>query len=145
MWLILSSTTTSKNICVNGDYWIIMRESGTHIKPEIVPARAHKKTKPDINTVTSTHEGERIPQVHLAPFTEIIGTATEVDSTKDEVRIVLTSSKRVSILIPRQQIAGESKLPEPDQYISILRTDSGYNILIHPLDQEHRASRANAM
>lgn len=83
--------------------------------------------------------------MHLAPFTEIIGKATEVDSTKDEVRIVLTSSKRVSILIPRQQIAGESIFPEPDQWISILRTDSGYNILIHPLDQEHCASRAHAM
>ncbi len=113
-----------------------MRRVNAHIKPEIVSTRAH--------TVTSTHDGERITHVHLAPFTEIIGKATEVDSTKDEVRIVLTSSKRVSILIPRQQIAGDSKLPEPDQYISILRTDSGYNILIHPLDQEHRASRAHA-
>ena len=122
----------------------MMRRVRAHIKPEIVPARSHKKTKPDINTVTSTHDEEQIPQVHLAPFNEITGKVNKVDSTKDEVRIVLTSSKRVSILIPRQQIAGESKLPEPDQLISILRTDSGYNILIHPLDQEHRASRAHA-
>ncbi len=119
-----------------------MRRVRAYIKPEIVLARAHKKTKPTIESVTSIHDGERIPQVHLAPFTEIIGKATEVDSTKDEVRIVLTSSKRVSILIPRQQIACESKLPEPDQLISILRTDDGYQILTHPLDQEHRASGA---
>ena len=78
-----------------------MRKVRAHIKPEIVPARAHKKTKSDIETVTSTHDGEQIPQVHLAPFTEIIGKVNEVDSTKDEVRLVLTSSKRVSILIPR--------------------------------------------
>ena len=129
---------------MNSDYYIMIEGVRSHIKPEIVPARAQKKTKSDINIVTSTHDGEQIPPVHLAPFTEIIGKVNEVDSTKDEVRIILTSSKRVSILIPRQQIAGESKLPEPDQLISILRTDSGYNILIHPLDQEHRASRAHA-
>ncbi len=120
----------------------MMKRVRAHRKPETVPTRAHKKTKSEINTVTSIHDGERITQVHLTPFTEIIGKATEVDSTKDEVRIVLTSSKRVSILIPRQQIACESKLPEPDQLISILRTDDGYQILTHPLDQEHRASGA---
>ncbi len=113
-----------------------------HRIPETVPTRAHKKTKSEINTVTSTHEGERITQVHLVPFMELIAKVDEVDSTRDEVRLLLTSSKRVSIIIPRQQIAGESKLPEPDQLISILRTDDGYQILTHPLDQEHRASGA---
>ena len=116
-----------------------------HRKPETVPTRAHKKTKSEINTVTSTHDGERITQVHLAPFTEIIAKVDEVDSTRDEVMLVLTSSKRVSIIIPRQQIAGESILPEPDQYISILRTDGGYNILIYTHDQvraRRRGTRA---
>ena len=102
-----------------------------HRKPETVPTRAHKKTKSEINTVTSTHDGERITQVHLAPFTEIIAKVDEVDSTRDEVRLVLTSSKRVSIIIPRQQIAGESTLPKPDESISVLRTDTGYKILTH--------------
>ena len=111
---------------------------------QLIQARAHKKTKSDINTVTSTHDEEQIPLVHLAPFNEITGKVNKVDSTKDEVRIVLTSSKRVSILIPRQQIVDESILPQSDQYISILRTDSGYNILTHPLDQKHRASGANS-
>jgi len=116
-----------------------------HRKPETVPTRAHKKTKSEINTVTSTHDGERITQVHLAPFTEIIAKVDEVDSTRDEVRLVLTSSKRVSIIIPRQQIAGESTLPKPDQQISILRTDSRYKILIYTHDQvraRRRGTRA---
>lgn len=109
----------------------MMKGVRAHRKPETAPTRAHKKTKSEINTVTSTHDGERIPQVHLAPFTEIIAKVDEVDSTRDEVRLVLTSSKRVSIIIPRQQIAGESILPEPDQLISILKTDDGYQILTH--------------
>ena len=108
-----------------------MRESGAHIKSEIVPARGHKATKSDIETVASTHDGERIPHVHLAPFTEIIGKVNEVDSTDDEVRLVLTLSKMVSIIIPLQQIASDSTLPKPDESISVLRTDTGYKILTH--------------
>ncbi len=108
-----------------------MKRVRANIKPEILPARAHKKTKSNINTDTPTHDGERIPQVHLAPFTEIIGKVNEVDSTDDEVRLVLTSSKRVSIIIPRQQIASDSTLPEPDEFVSVLRTDTGYKILTH--------------
>ena len=108
-----------------------MRRVRAYIKPEILPARAHKKAKSDINTDTPTQDGERIPQVHLAPFTEIIGKVNEVDSTDDEVRLVLTSSKRVSIIIPRQQIASDSTLPELDELVSVLRTDTGYKILAH--------------
>lgn len=122
----------------------MMKGVRAHRKPETAPTRAHKKTKSEINTVTSTHDEERITQVHLAPYTELIAKVDEVDSTRDEVRLILTSSKRVSIIIPRQQIAGESIIPEPDQWISILRTDDGYQILTHPLDQEQRASGANS-
>jgi hypothetical protein len=108
-----------------------MRRVREHIKPEMVPEHAQKKTKSDFETDTSPHDGERIPQVHLAPFTEIIGEVNEVDSSNDEVRLVLTSSKTFSIIIPRQQIARESTLPKPDEFVSILRTDEGYKILTH--------------
>ena len=115
-----------------------MRRVRAYIKPEIVSAHAQKKIKSDIQIVTSTHDGVRIPQVRLAPFTDIIAKVNEVDLTKDEVRLVLISSKRVSIIIPRQQIASESILPEPDQFVSILRTDDGYKILTHPHDPNPR-------
>lgn len=108
-----------------------MRRVRAHIKPEIVPEHAQKKTKSDVETDTSPHEGERIPQVYPAPYTEIIGEVNEVDLSNDEVRLVLTSSKRFSIIIPRQQIASESTLPNPDEFVSILRTDKGYKILTH--------------
>ncbi len=108
-----------------------MKRVRTHIKPEMVPEHAQKKTKSDVETDTSPHEGERIPQVYPAPYTEIIGEVNEVDLSNDEVRLVLTSSKRFSIIIPRQQIASESTLPNPDEFVSVLRTDKGYIILTH--------------
>ena len=104
-----------------------------HLNPD-------KKTKSDVKTVTPTQIRKRITQVHHAPFTEFIGKVNEVESTKDEVRLVLTSSMQVTIHIPRKQLASESTLPKPDQFISILRTDTGYIIQTHLRNQEHHAS-----
>ena len=92
----------------------------------------NKKTRSDINIITSDLDETRCYQVKLAPWTEFLGKVTEVEYLDNVVRIVLNSSQRLIIQIPLQQIASESTLPILDQFISVLRTDTAYRVVIHP-------------
>jgi len=98
------------------------------------------KTRSDIKIVPSFHDEKRFPQVHLPPWTEASGIIDELEYSEDIIKFVLSFNKRVAFHIPRQKIVSGPLLLQPNEFVSILRTDIGYNIQTHAHDQEHRAS-----
>ena len=82
--------------------------------------------------------------LNLSPGDEARGKVVEVEYTDDFIRLVLVFNKQVAFLIPRQKLVSGPLLLQPNEFVSILRTDTGYYILTHPLDQEHYPSGDNS-
>ncbi len=62
----------------------------------------------------------------LSLYEEATGTLLDVDISDDIITLVFSSERKFILNIPRRQLSSESVLPEPEQLISILKTDTGY-------------------
>ena len=83
---------------------------------------------------------KQILELHPPLYSEIVGDLVTVNSTNDIISLVISTKKDFIIHIPRHLVVSSPPLLKPNDFITILKTDTGYIIQTHSHNHEHHAS-----